>query len=212
MAAIGSVPSSGSVSPIGASQRPDPGDLPAQLQPGEQEQIQGLMLKGATSSRDSIAADLAKSPAELIASETSKAQQKRASDESSYNFQIEAAGRNIQTSSDPAFWQWAQQQSIQRKGEVLAADDQAIATVPQREPEIRAKLQGDLGFYNDRIAKLQAGPVTITQREAEAYRPLLARQPPVGGAAGGGQAAYGYSAQSSFIAASAARPPVAGLF
>src|SRR5207237_7941077 len=125
-----------------------------------------------------------------IASETGKAQQKRASDESSYNSQIEASGRNIQTSSDPAFWQWAQQQSVQRKGEVLAQDDQQIATVPQREPEVRAKLQGDLGYYNDRIAKLQAGPVTITQREAELYRPLLARQSPVGGAAaGGGQAA-----------------------
>jgi len=173
------------------------------------------MLQVATNNRDSIQKDLAKPSDQFIADETTKLQQQRQSDESSADFAIKADTDFIP--SNPDFWTGVQQRDIQRKADTLAKDDQLIATVPQREPELRAQKQDSLSFYNQRIAQLQAGPVTISQGEARIYRQLLQSQAaarvPVGGAGpAGGAAPVNPSIYQSSFAAAAPRPPVAGLF
>jgi hypothetical protein len=202
---VGSSPSTGPMGP-----RPEP---MAQLAPGEQEKIQGAMLKVAKSNREHLANELAKPSAELIATETQDLQEKRASDVTFYDGLIATDEKFAQTSGNPDFWNEIKQKDIQKKGEVLAEDDQLIATVAQREPEIRADLQQDINYMDTRIAELQAGPVPITQSEANAYRQLIqmeeraAARPP----AQTGYAVAGYG-QDSFSAAGATRPAVAGLF
>ena len=208
---------------------PNPGSQPAQLQPGEQEKIQGAMLQNATNNRDYLQKELAKPSDQFIADETTKLQQQRQSDSDSADFAIKADTDFIP--SNPGFWTGVQQRDIQRKADTLAKDDQLISTVPQREPELRAQKQSSVDFYNQRIAQLQAGPVPISNDEARLYRQVLQSQAqtqadlararaaagvaPAGAAGPAGGAApvnVNTSLYQSSFAAAAPRPPVAGLF
>ncbi|HVE82746.1 MAG TPA: hypothetical protein VND93_07850 [Myxococcales bacterium] len=236
MAAINTLPASaGARNPI---QQPDPGSQPAQLAPGEQEKIQNAMLQNQISNRDSVQKELDKPSDQFVAAETAKLQDQRAHDVTSYDGLIDTDTRFAQQ-SNPDFWNGVKDRDIGRKTQALAQDDQLIATVAQREPELRAQKQQNVNSYNQRIAQLQAGPVTITQDEAQIWRPYIQRQEqraaaqatPVGGAAARpapGATGYGYQDQfaaaarpaqgatgSSLLdqfAAVAARPAVPGLF
>lgn len=180
---------------------------PATLAPGEQEKFQGLMIKTATANRDSLLTRLAQPSDQFVAGETQRLQQKRASDVETYDGRIATDIRFAQTSSDPGFWSSIQQRDMAEKEATLAADDQLIATVPQREPEIRAKVQQDVDSLNARIAQLQAGPVPISEGEAFVYRLILqieSRTPPPTQAPPSG---YG-----DVFTSAAPKPPVAGLF